>query len=367
MCFGNPPGSSSSCWIERYEEILRIRPITRTLELDQIRPEWQSLERKRPARNPFLTWEFMSLWWRHYGRPPAHHLQVLAGYEQDHLMGIAPFYLQKKGYNGTDTDCLCIIGDNIIAPDFLDCITAPDYSAPFMRAAARHIRSECQATRIELNGVSEKTVGDQSWQHFLRRLALNAELFESCPWMKLPADFATYEQSLSKGWRCSLKRKKRRLARNCPYQFEVFSGREAVRNLDRFIALNQQRLSDRRIDGGFNNQGFSAFHRDLAASLAPLGMIELHFLRADSGADIAGIYFFKDPESKYYYYYQQGFAKQFGIYSPGNILTANAIEFAISQSAAEFHFLRGAEAYKYRWTQESLNILSLQGCNENSA
>lgn len=342
---------------------MQITPITRPHELDQIRKEWQLLESERQARNPFLTWEFMSLWWRHYGRPPGDELYVLAGFEHGLLVGVAPCYLQDGARHGTKTKCLCFIGDNIVAPDFLDFLTAPGYSDAFMMAAARHIERQCRDTRIELNGVSEQTVNGPAWQGFRRRLGLDMETFDTCPVIKLPADFATYSQSLSSGWRRSLERKRRRLAKNCPYQFEVFPGRDAVENLERFIALNKQRLCDRGLDGGFLNQGFRKFHQDLAVALAALDMIELHLLRACSGEDIAGNYFFRDPESKYYYYYQQGFAKQFGVYSPGNILTAKSIEFTISQSAVEFHFLRGEEPYKYRWTQDSRTMLSLQGFN----
>ena len=344
--------------------MVQITPLTRSHELDQIRKEWQVLESKRQPRNPFLSWEFMSLWWRHYGQPPGHKLNVLAGFEQGRLVGIAPCYLQRSGRHRAKTDCLCFIGDNIIGPDFLDFITAPGYTAPFMMAAARYIESQCRHTTIELNGIARESVRGPSWQSFRGQLGLDVAFFDPSPWIKLPADFATYSQSLSPGWRRSLERKRRRLAKNCPYQFEVFPGRDAVKNFERFIALNRQRLYDRKLDGGFVDQGFSAFHQDLAAALAPLDMIELHLLRANSGEDIAGAYFLKDPESKYYYYYQQGFARQLGIYSPGNVLTATAIEFTISQSAVEFHFLRGAEPYKYRWTRESKILLSLLGFNE---
>lgn len=342
---------------------MQITPITSPSGLDQLRKEWQALESKRQVRNPFLTWEFMSLWWYHYGQSPGHKLHVLAGFEQGLLLGVAPCYLQSAGCHGEETDCLCFIGDNIIGADFLDFITAPGYTAPFMMAAARYIESQCRHTRIQLNGVALESVRGPSWQSFLRQLGLDVAFFEPSPWIKLPADFTTYSRSLSPGWRRSLERKQRRLAKNCPYQFEVFPGRDAVKNFKRFTALNRQRLYDRKLDGGFVDQGFSAFHQDLAAALAPLEMIELHLLRAKSGEDIAGAYFLKDPESKYYYYYQQGFANQFGIYSPGNVLTARSIEFTISQSAVDFHFLRGAEPYKHRWTRESKILLSLLGFN----
>lgn len=346
------------------EDTVQITPLTGSHELDQIRREWQDLESKRHPRNPFLSWKFMSLWWRHYGQSPGHRLHVLAGFEQGRLVGIAPCYLQSPGRQRATPECLRFLGDNIIAPDFLDFITAPERTESFLMAAARHIKSQCRHTRIELNGIVLESVRGPSWQSFLHESGLDVAFFEPAPWIKLPADFPTYIQSLSPGWRRSLERKRRRLAKNCPYRFEVYSGWNAVENFERFVALNRQRLRDRKRDGGFVDQDFTAFHQELATALAPLDMIELHFLRADSGRDIAGNYFLKDPGSEYYYYYQQGFAAEFGVYSPANVLTASSIESAISRSAVEFHFLRGAEPYKSRWTRESRILLSLLGFNK---
>jgi CelD/BcsL family acetyltransferase involved in cellulose biosynthesis len=49
------------------------------------------------------------------------------------------------------------------------------------------------------------------------------------------------------------------------------------------------------------------------------------------------------------YAYLCGFDPDFDYESPGTILIAHAIEQAVRQRDAEFHFLRGGEQYKYRW------------------
>lgn len=305
----------------------------------------------------------MSLWWRHYGDPFNHALHVLAGYDNGALVGIAPCYLHRTQLDGTASSCLRFIGDNIIGPDFLDFITAPGCAERFMTAAAHHVRTQCRNVGIELNGIALESVRDGPWRIFRRRLGLDPAFFGASPWIRLPADFAAYGRTLSPGWRHSLERKRRRLAKNCPYHFEVLQGRDAAANFNRFVDLNRQRLGQRKLKGGFRDHGFHAFHRNLTDALAPLGMIELHLLRTDSGEDIAGGYFLKDPESRCYFYYQQGFATHFGKYSPANVLTASSIEFAVDRSAVEFHFLRGAEPYKSRWTRESKILLSLVGLN----
>ncbi len=337
-----------------------IRPITTSAGLEVIRGAWQELERHRTPRNPFLTWEFMNLWWHRYGKDNGE-LYVLAGFEGPGLVGIAPFHVRRIDQGDGERERLGFIGDNIIAPDFLDFITTAEHGEEFMQRCAAHIRGERIDACIELDGIAEDTAESRRWRQFRRSLRLQAEHFEECPRIRLPGDWESYLLSLSPGWRRSLKRKRRRLEKHVPHRIEVFAGRDAVASLPRFITLNAQRLRARGIDGGFIDEDFRQFHLELAHNLAPLEMIELHLLRSDSGDDIAGNYFFKDPQSKHYYYYQQGFDARFGVYSPGNILTAGSIQVAIGRSAEEFHFLRGEEAYKYRWTPEAVRLVSLHG------
>lgn len=340
---------------------MQITPITHPAEFDQVKKEWQDLCNERQAPNPFLSWEFMSLWWRHFGQPFGHKLHVLAGFDRGSLVGVAPCYLRRDTHHETGPRTLCFLGDNVISPDFLDFTISTGFASRFMIAAADFLRRHCHHTRIELNGVSVDDFHGSSWKEFLLRLNLDVEFFGCCPWIKLPIDVTAFHQSLSPRWRHSLKRKRRRLQKNCPYRFEAYSGGEAADHLGRFIALNRQRLRNRGLDGGFGNLGFRAFHIDLAETIATSGMIELQFLKSVSGGDIAGIYLLKDPGSRRYFFYQQGFREEYGIYSPGNVLTAEAIEFAIDNSVDEFHFLRGGEPYKYRWTKESKTLISLVG------
>ncbi len=337
-----------------------IRSITTSVGLADIRGAWQELERQKYPRNPFLTWEFMNLWWRHYGRRDSGELFVLAGFKGPRLVGIAPCQVRRIDQGDGERERLGFLGDNIVAPDFLDFITTAEHGEEFMQRCAALIRSERIDACIELNGIADETAESTRWRQFRQSLGLQAQQFEACPRILLPDDWESYLQSLSPGWRRSLMRKQRRMSKHVPHRIEVHSGHDAVGNLLRFIALNTQRLRSRGIDGGFVDDEFMHFHLELARTLAPREMIELHLLKADSGEDIAGNYFFKDPKSHHYYYYQQGFDARFGIYSPGNILTAGSIQVAIGRSAKEFHFLRGEEAYKYRWAPEAVNLVSLQ-------
>jgi CelD/BcsL family acetyltransferase involved in cellulose biosynthesis len=49
------------------------------------------------------------------------------------------------------------------------------------------------------------------------------------------------------------------------------------------------------------------------------------------------------------YYYLSGFEPEFEKYSLGTLIVGHGIEETIREGANEFDFLRGQEAYKYKW------------------
>lgn len=85
--------------------------------------------------------------------------------------------------------------------------------------------------------------------------------------------------------------------------------------------------------------------------------LKLYCCRLD-GNIVGAMYCFqyKDKLS----YYNSGFDPAFAKYSIGTILIACGIEEAISRGVREFDFLRGAEKYKYLWTNTDRKNVRLQ-------
>ena len=87
------------------------------------------------------------------------------------------------------------------------------------------------------------------------------------------------------------------------------------------------------------------FHRDAVDRLGRAGL-RLYLMRLVGR--VAGAYYGFHHDDRAYYYLG-GFDPSFSFESPGTILVGHAIEEAVREGAREFHFLRGAEAYKYEW------------------
>ncbi len=57
--------------------------------------EWQDLLDSSLADKLFLSWDWMHSWWTIWGKKTTSRLHILAAYQDDELVGIAPLYFSK--------------------------------------------------------------------------------------------------------------------------------------------------------------------------------------------------------------------------------------------------------------------------------
>jgi CelD/BcsL family acetyltransferase involved in cellulose biosynthesis len=89
------------------------------------------------------------------------------------------------------------------------------------------------------------------------------------------------------------------------------------------------------------------FHREAARRLHGRGSLRMHGLYL--GEQLAAVFYGYHAGHRTIYYLS-GFDPEMERFSPGNLVVARAIQYAISVDNARcFDFLRGAEDYKYAW------------------
>ena len=112
------------------------------------------------------------------------------------------------------------------------------------------------------------------------------------------------------------------------------------------VELHGARWRTRKEPGVLSDRRVLAFHRAAISCLAAEGVVRLYGLRV--AERLAATYYgFLDRGRAYVYL--TGFDPTFSFESPGTLLLGHAINEAWRMGAREFHFLRGAEKYKYTW------------------
>jgi CelD/BcsL family acetyltransferase involved in cellulose biosynthesis len=112
------------------------------------------------------------------------------------------------------------------------------------------------------------------------------------------------------------------------------------------LTLHAARWSSRGMTGVLADPHVQAFHRDAVPRLQAAGLLALHALSVDDRV-VAVAYVLTSADRMYYYL--GGFDPAFTAVSPGTQVLAAAIDAGSRAGVREFDFLRGREAYKYRW------------------
>src|SRR5579885_2603874 len=135
---------------------MRIVEIRQEAELQDLRGQWERLLVQSASQTIFLTWEWMTAWWSAYGKVGA--LRILAAFDGDRLVGIAPLRAESLRRYGQTVPALLFIGDGSNDSDYLDFIIAAGCEDQVMRAFLDHIASSLHGgTVLQLNEIPESS------------------------------------------------------------------------------------------------------------------------------------------------------------------------------------------------------------------
>lgn len=302
--------------------------------LQAIAPAWWSLWARCPHRMPFQSPAWLLTWWRAF--EPGE-LMVFTFRGADRLLGIAPFYIERGAY-GTR---LLPIG--ISLSDFVDILVEPGCEFPVINRLAIALAAEPVWDAIEINDLPPDAVALRLGH--LPGCTMTEQSADVCPVLTLDATMPVDVQ-LPARQRRKLRMANHRARRRGTLEYVLADAAAAPRAFDWLVRLHTERWQGRQQPGVLADPSVKDFHADIVRALMPLGIIRLYALRI-AGETAAVYYGFQDAGRAYAYI--GGFDPRFAFESPGALLLAHVIVESSLAGAREFHFLRGAESYKYAW------------------
>jgi CelD/BcsL family acetyltransferase involved in cellulose biosynthesis len=331
--------------------------ITTEEEFKALETEWFELEQAGAVPNVFLTWEWISSWWEHFGAE--YSLRVLAARERvaGELVGLAPLMLRRRKVGPIGYRELAFIGTGRAAPDHLDFIVRPGREQDVVPALISQLRAHQREWDIlNLAGVSSES---QAAALLLDQVPAQwIEVFDTgiCPYILLPDSWEVFRnQYIGKNLSRNIERCDRRLLREFPDQVayrQVQHQDEIGPAMASLFRLHQRVQQANGNAGAFSDPHMERFHLDVAIRFFRRGWLRLYVLTV-AGQDISVLYCYRyrDVVS----FYQTGYELEWGAYGPGRQIIAHAVRRAIEEGAREFDFLRGDEAYKSKWTRLARN------------
>jgi len=326
--------------------IVQIEEIRDTANWAALAAEWNALLHESHNNVPFLTYEFQRAWWEHLGGGEWQEaeLNILIGRDgARNLIGIAPLF--STHIQGQKV--LQLIGSHEIA-DFLDLIVRPQDHAAFSEALFDHLAGRAAASwqRIELYNLLENSQTIRALKELTAetKLILKLEVLQPSPYIEVPASLEAFIDSLDAKQAHELRRKQRRAARNPePIAIEIVGdARQLDKALEDFFALMAQEADK----ATFLKPTMRAQIGAIAHAAFAAGWLQLVFLKCGN-VRIAGYMNFDYDNC--IWAYNAGFDNEYAHLSPGWIMLAEMMKWNIEHGRRIFDFMRGDEAYKYRF------------------
>lgn len=307
--------------VELVEEAGRLRAIE---------PAWRDLWARARHATPFQSPLWLIPWWDRF-HPGA--LLTAAAWRGERLVGLAPCYLENGAYGRR------ILPLGISVSDYLDVLLdadEPEAGAALVRCFAG-LRARWDVWELEELAPGANALGLPA------PAGVQDHVFaqSACPVLALAGSLSAVPKAKLRKLRMARHRAERR-------------GGEVVGvgadDLDEFVAelarLHGLRWRSRGEAGLLTDERLGLFLGDTVRGLAAAGLARLAALRV--GGRVVGAYYGLHHGARAYAYFG-GFDPDHAYESPGTVLLGHAIEAAAAEGAAEFHLLRGREAYKYEW------------------
>jgi CelD/BcsL family acetyltransferase involved in cellulose biosynthesis len=336
---------------------MELRVIKDIVELEKLKNDWNTLLLKSASHVPFLRHEYLSSWWKTLGGGEWDfgYLHVITGTRQGELAGIAPFF---SSINLDGRPALLFLG-SIEISDFLDVI-APSESLPvFIESLMAYLDGLDSPNWevIDLYNILEDSASIPLITDAASRYGWKTvkERLQPAPSIALPNSWEDYMGLIKKKQRHEIRRKIRR-AENyiLPINWYIVDDESTLD--DEIQAFLQLMAFDPQKDT-FLTEIMQTQMRESVHTAFKGGWLQLSFL--EFGGEKAAAYLNFDYANNIWVY-NSGINFNFSELSPGWVLLAYLIQWAIDNERECFDFMRGDEAYKYRFGGVNRYVYRLQ-------
>lgn len=345
--------------------------VVRSLEeLRELAGAWDDLLARSLNNNLFLTWDWISNWAKVYVTDGQ--LFVVAVYDREQLVAVAPFWIQRERCGRIcRTRTLRFLGVGEVCSDYLDVIVQETgYSKWLEEIWGRLFEHGSEWDILEYGDAPSDSRALSEFWRFAdedhRCLSKAMSDTTVCPYMPLPDKPERLLRSLSRTRRYTVNHSRKSLSERGEIQVRFCEDAAQVsQELTRLKDLNTRSWQERGQSGSFATDDFVRFHFDLADSLLRLNRLLLCSLWVGDAYQ-GGFYGFV-YRGVLYFYIMSVEKSDVKRVNAGDLLLSQCMEEGIRRGCREFDFLRGAEPYKYRWTNTDRRLLSVRIYNRRPA
>lgn len=324
-------------------------------------PVWNAIQMLGSSPVPFLDWEWLLLWWKHFNASSGEAAYLCVAFEGDEPIGALPvvagtvrrgrlFHLHSVQVMGNR-----LFDRRSIFSEYLDVIAVPGREAEVRARAVEAIREHFRPAEMAIGWTRQP----DAWLRELGRVGNYVRIasHERSYQADLSSGFANYAAQLGASTRRSVIHLRSRLEQAGPLRIaEAGSAAEAHQMLDELNRLHARRWGKPAFSGTA-----LAFHRELIQLWMPRRRVVLTSLHAGSNC-ISTCYDLRIGARQFNI--QLGFDPAFAPKaSPGLIHLGFAMERAASEGVTTYDFLAGRgrrSDYKKNLATHSQDVCTVQ-------
>lgn len=326
-----------------------------------LRSQWDALLGAAASRSIFLSWEWLTAWWRAYGQPGE--LEIVTATDGNELVGIAPLRRSYERRFGQRVTTLSFIGDHSNDSDYLDFIVASGREPEAIRAFHEWWRGEVKrGVVLLLNEIPETSPNLPVLRQIASESGLHwAETLSACGSAALPANWDDYLRMLKPRFRTKVRSVLRMLESRGDVTWRFCETIEEARKLHpALFDLHTRRWQAEGKPGVFGWGRKRDFYDCLSPLLLERGQLRFSYLEW-RGRPLACQYGF--VYDGVYSHLQEGYEPASEHWNVGIGLRAWTIQRFIAEGIREYDFLGGIGRHKLDWgaaTKHSVRILAAQ-------
>ena len=332
--------------------------ITDPGEWQSLEVEWQALVAQAHRPLPFLEFWYQKTWWQTFGggewSSETSRLQLIIARQDGQLIGVAPLFYSEKAGN---PPALRFIGQ-IEVSDYLDFLCPLSELPHFIEGLLDFIKVEpgLLSRDLDLANFEEDSASLSLLRELCEQkdLPYSSEVLQPSPYIPLQPSWEEYLASISKKQRHEIRRKMRNAeARHATDWYFVTAEHDLQAEVQAFIEMMRNDPSK----VAFLSPVMESFLAETAARAFEVGQLHLSFLTFDGKKAAAYFSFLAGGKL---WVYNSAWEPVFGPCSPGWVLLAKVITWAIEHGLTEVDMMRGDEVYKYRFGGIDRHVVSFK-------
>ena len=306
-------------------------------QFEEIREIWERIYCADPYTTVFVSW----LWMRAWIETAGDNWFVLAVRPSDQKSYVAflPLVTQSQSNgNCNAVQKLCLAGEKWA--DFTGLVCLPGYEERVVPALAGYIGNRLKWNVFHLRNIADPRLDFLCKTFSRQKFTVTYKENKACPYIELPGTYEQYvQESLGRNTRKHLRNYTRRIEQLPDFRAIPVRRDNLELQIDTILTFYQERW-------GVKTEDMLRGYRELFRAAFENNFLWLTTLW-EGATHIAGEACFLDHKMKMVYSYTGVFNKHYARLSPGNVMTAYAIRWAIEHGFRKYSFGAGDEHYKY--------------------